>query len=251
MQGRAGAMSEPKYLTFPIQIIEGGLNNITGSLNNAMYYCLYYQYLKKVEYQSDEPANEAAEYLGITFNYIDKALKAGKSLYETNPKNSPLTSITKDMIFDFYENDKTQFEIVCFLSFAALKSIIQDQGYKKMTNEYLLSRMSGNSKSKADIDPTLKPFTSRYQLDKIKQELQLNWGLKYYSNKARGFYVSFTMPLDKLAMIAEKKNKTYKLKQLKQMKQQARDKAIKELSKPEISASNVTSMQQHISKISA
>ena len=67
--------------------------------------------------------------------------------------------------------------------------------------------MSGKSKSKADIDPTLKPFTSRYQLDKIKQELQLNWGLKYYSMKTRGFYVSFTMSLTELAKIAEKNHR--------------------------------------------
>jgi len=244
-------MSKPKYLTFPINIYKGGLNDIKGSLNNAIDYCLYYQYQRHKENESDDPLNEAADSLGITFKYIDKALKAGKSLYETNPKNSPLTSITKDMIFDFYENDKTQFEIVCFLSFAALKSIIQDQGYKKMTNEYLLSRMSGNSKSKADIDPTLKPFTSRYQLDKIKQELQLNWGLKYYSMKTRGFYVSFTMSLTELAKIAEKNNKAYKLKRLNELKQQARRKAIEELSKVEAPASNVISMQHDVSNISA
>jgi len=251
MQGRAGAMSKTEYLTFPIQIIEGGLNDIKGCTNNAMFYCLYYQYLREVEYESDNPLNEAADYIGINFGNINKARNTGKSLYESIPKNAPLTSITRKMIFDFYNNEKTQFEVVCFLAFAALKSIIQDQGYKKMTNEYLLSRMSGNSKSKADIDPTLKPFTSRYQLDKIKQELQLNWGLKYYSMKTRGFYVSFTMSLTELAKIAEKNNKAYKLKRLNELKQQARRKAIEELSKVEAPASNVISMQHDVSNISA
>lgn len=252
MQGRAGAMSKTIYLTFPIQILKGGLNDIKGCTNNAMFYCLYYQYLREVKNESDNPLNKAADYIGINFSNINKASNTGKSLYESIPKNAPLTSITRDMIFDFYENDKTQFEVVCFLAFAALKSIIQDQGYKKMTNEYLFSRMSGNSKGKADIDPTLKPFfTSRYQLDKIKQELQLNWGLKYYAMKSRGFYVSFTKSLTELAKIAEKNNKAYKLKQLKDMKQQARRRAIEELSKPEAPASNVTGIQHDVSNISA
>lgn len=81
------------------------------------------------------------------------------------------------MIFDFYKNHKTEFEIVVFLAFAAIRSILQKQPYTKITNEYLIGRMSGNSGKGEPVNPLLVKYTSRYRLDKIKNELQLSWGL--------------------------------------------------------------------------
>ena len=214
MQGRAMIMSKPVYLTFPIIILKDGLSDIKGCINSAMNYCLYYQY--HLNQNSSNPLKIASDYLGINFYDYEEAIIEGEMLYQTINDNAPKTSISKEMIFDFYKNKKSEFEIVCFLAFASLKSIIQKQVYKKITNEYLLNRMSGNSKSGAYINPLLKKYSNRYQLDKIKTELQLNWGLKYYAVKTRGFYVSFTMPLNELAVIAERKNRSYKLKQLKE-----------------------------------
>ncbi|MBK6936360.1 MAG: hypothetical protein IPH18_05365 [Chitinophagaceae bacterium] len=66
-------------------------------------------------------------------------------LYKSLPPKSPKTSINTEMIFDCYKNEKSEFEIVAFLAFAAIRSILQKQSYSKITNEYLIGRMSGNS----------------------------------------------------------------------------------------------------------
>lgn len=216
-------MRKTVFLTFPNLILKDGLSNIKKCMSDAMDYCFYFQFI--LHQNSHNPIESASNYLGISFPDIEKSLKRGADLYDSIYEKAPKTSISKEMVFDFYKNKKTEFEVVCFLAFASLKSIIQRQVHKKITNEYLLSRMSGNSKNKDDIHPLLKKYSSRYQLDKIKTELQLNWGLKYYAVKSRGFYVSFSMALDALALIAEKKNKAYKLKLLKNQKNEAMLKA--------------------------
>jgi hypothetical protein len=222
-------MSKPMYLTFPNLILKDGLTDIKKCMSDAMSYCLFYQFI--LYQNSPNPKESASNYLGITFPDIEKSLKRGAYLHESIYKKAPKTSISKEMIFDFYKNKKTEFEVVCFLAFASLKSMIQRQVYKKITNDYLLSRMSGNSKKNGEINPKLKKYAGRYQLDKIKIELQLNWGLKYYAEMTRGFYVSFKMPLSSLALIAEKNKKAYKLKLLKRQKQEATKNAIEQLSK--------------------
>ena len=223
-------MSKPAYLTFPIILLKYGITDIKKSMNSAMNYCLYYQF--NLNHNSSDPLGQASDYLGINFYDYEEAIIEGEMLYQTINDNAPKTSISKEMIFDFYKNKKSEFEIVCFLAFASLKSIIQKQVYKKITNEYLLNRMSGNSRTGAPINPLLKKYSNRYQLDKIKTELQLNWGLKYYAVKTRGFYVSFTMPLNELAVIAERKNRSYKLKllkeKIKEASRQAKEQVMKE-----------------------
>jgi hypothetical protein len=225
-------MSEQNYLTFPIILFKNGLNNINKCLDNAMYYCLYDNYLRFQNEDSDEPLDDALDKLGINFKDVVKSFKKGEVIYNSIDQKCPKTSISLDMMFDFYGIKKTEFEIVCLLAFSALKSIIQKQGYKNIKNNYLLSRMSGNSTTSEDIDPLLKHYASRYQLDKIKKELQLNWGLKYYAVRTRGFYVSFSMKLIELAVIAERKNKSYQLKklqdQIKEASIQAKEKVMSE-----------------------
>jgi len=196
--------------------LKDGLTDIKECIDKAMDYCLYDKSYRNQKYHSYNPINDALNSLNISYGNSEKSLRIGKILYESIDENAPKTSININMMFDFYKNKKTDFEIVCFLAFASLKSIIQKQVYKKITNEYLLNRMSGNSKNNNCINPLLKKYSNRYQLDKIKTELQLSWGLKYYAVKTRGFYASFTMPLNELAVIAERKNRTYKLKLLKE-----------------------------------
>lgn len=163
----------------------------------------------------------AGNFYGITWANNNVAFENGKRIYKSLPPKSPKTSITRAMIFDFYNNDKSEFEIVVFLAFAAIRSILQKQPYSKITNDYLIGRMSGNSGKGQPVNPLLVKYTNRYQLDKIKIELQNNWGLKLYANHTRGFYVSFVLTLDELIMQAELKRKRYREKQLSERKNEA------------------------------
>jgi hypothetical protein len=207
-------MSKQNYLTFPIILLKNGLKDIKNCMLNAMDYCLFDSYKRFENDDSDDPLDDALKKIKINFKDVEKSINHGMNIYYSIDQKCPKTSISLDMLFDFYLNKKTEFEVVCFLAFSALKSIIQQQVYKNIKNNYLLCRMSGNSTTSEDINPLLKHYASRYQLDKIKKELQLNWGLKYYAVRTRGFYVSFSMELNELAVIAERKNKSYQLKKL-------------------------------------
>jgi hypothetical protein len=201
-------------------MLQHGMNDIHTAVNNAMEYGLY------IYCQKDEGILEENDsFMGILFADKYEAFRRGKRLYDKTPSKCPKTSINVDILFDFYKNNKSDFEVVTFLAFAAIRSILQKQAYSKITNQYLLSRMAGGTSKDADLPDCLIPYNNRYQLDKIKTELQLHWGLKLYGNHTRGFYVSFSMDLEDLVYHAEKNRKAYQERQLKNQKKEAAIKA--------------------------
>ena len=214
-------MSEKiRYLTFPVAILKDSLIDIKQCVNNAMYYCLYDYYLRYGG-SKEIMIKEAGSFYGIKWGNKVSAFDKGKLLFESLPDKSPKTSISIAMIFDFYKNEKTEFEIITFLAFAAIRSILQRDRYKKMSNESLIGRMSGNSRKGEPINPLLNKYTKRYQLDKIKKELEINWGLKLYGKHTRGYYVSFKMDFESLMYQVEKRKKKYRLMKLQQEKKAA------------------------------
>ena len=217
-----------EYLTFPIIILKNGFADIKVSVDNAMHYCLY-DYCSGIEGNQADRIAKAEEYLGITFGNSKKAFENGRGIFTTIPPKSPKTSIRKKMIFDFYKESKTEFEIVTFLAFASIRSILQKQPYTKITNEYFVGRMACNNKGNEELPEWIFKYNNRYQLDKIKQELQLNWGLKLYARHTRGFYVSFSIELVQLITHAENRRLKFKLKELQREKEQARLQALKHL----------------------
>ena len=217
-----------KYLTFPIMIFKEGSKDIKNAVNNAMHYCLY-DYCKEKYGNQSVLIAEAENHFSITYGNKKNSFNNGKILFDSIPYGSPKASISKEMIFDFYKNEKTEFEIDTFLAFAAIKSIIQQSKYKKITNDYLITRMSGNSKKSDLIPERMMKYKKRYQIDKIKKELELNWGLKLYGYQMRGFYVSFTVPLLTLAVKAEVMKKKTKEKELQLKKNEARELALKQI----------------------
>lgn len=215
-----------RYLTFPLVILKDFHVDIKSSLNDVMNYCLYERSLDKDGNQS-ERIEKARKEVGIKYPAVKKSYEEGGHFYNSIPTNSPKTSITTEIIFDYYQNSKTEFEIITFIAFAALRSILQRQGYCKADNQYLIGRMAGNNKKGLPISGSVWKYNNRYQLDKIKLELQLKWGLKLYAKHTRGFYFSFTMSLKDLIEHAEERRKKYKENELKRQKEEARIEALK------------------------
>lgn len=214
-----------EYLTFPVCILRNSIVDIKEALNMAMEYCLFSTSIEIIG-SEDQKIQASRVKLGIKFGNIKKSFINGKKIYDSIPINSPKTSLRREMIFDFYNNYKTEFELITFLTFASIRSILQKQAYVKLTNNYLIGRMSGNNKINEPINETIIKYSCRYQLDKIKTELQLNWGLKLYANHTRGFYVSFKMPLQDLIKQAEIKRNKYKVKELQRHKKEALNRAL-------------------------
>jgi hypothetical protein len=116
--------------------------------------------------------------------------------------------------------------------FLALKSIVQNKAYCKITNAYLWARMDGKASTLKPFDELsqeVKFFTSEYQTNKIKKELRNNWQLVYYGRYTRGCYYSFNLDLDQLVYVVEKKRKSNLNKAYKQQELEAINKALNKI----------------------
>ena len=226
-------MSEEKYFNFPIQLLEGFLDDSRKCLNAISDYAIYSHSLNL---ELDDELNNfksSAKWFNLTYpNYL-KGYKSGEMVYESIPEKSVMVGINLTIWWDYYKNDKTEFDKVCLLGFLAFKSILQDKPYCKVTNKYWLSRMNGKASAHEieDLPANLLKFSNEYQLKKIKTALQHEWYLIEYGRYTRGFYISFKLTLEKLVFEAEKRKKSTKDKQLKNAKHQAYLNAINKLHK--------------------
>jgi hypothetical protein len=220
------------YFTFPVCLLKDATCDIRDTANNIMSYCGYVQAIKESG-SEQQRMEKAGRYFELTWGNLKTAYNAGQQIFNQIPPRSPMTSLNKDIVFDFYINSKTEFEIVCFLAFAAIRSILQTKPYVRITNEYMLARMAGRNTAKdyMPLPELLMKYCNRYQLEKIKTELQNFWGLLYYARYTRGFYVSFKkkMTFEDLVFEVEKRRKRIIEKNRKKEQQQAVRKAFEKL----------------------
>ena len=219
---------EVRYFNFPIQLLAGFLENTNKCLCDISNYAVYEHSLKMNNSKELDRFNASAKYYRITFGNVKSSLSNGKELYDSMPLKSPKTGINLTIWWDFYKNEKAEFDKVCLLGFLALKSIVQQKAYSKTNNKLWLPRMDGKAKNDnvSFLSDSIKKYDNEYQTKKIKTELQINWGLVSYSYKTRGFYISFKMNRKDLAFQAENKKHSNKVKQLKEQDKQAREQAL-------------------------
>lgn len=231
-------MSEKKYLNVPIQLLNGLFSNKDEAMTNILYCGLYAHSLKLDlgETDFDDFLSSVKFYnvsMGGTQTDKKRKFKAGETLYNSY-ESSPKVGLNMDIFWDFYKNDKSDFEIACLAAFLAIKSILGTKPYCKITNAYLWARMNGISKAIEDVSmlsESIQKYANEYQTVKIKNELRENWGLVTYSRFTRGFYVSFTLDLEALIFEAEKKRKSTKEKQYKQNEKETLLKVMARLNK--------------------
>lgn len=217
-------MSKGIYLNFPVVMLYGFMTDHRYVLSRIIEYAVYYRCMNPLEIFGyldvswERRVSEAESYFDVTLrndiNFFDN-VNYIPSLYSGG---FPMVGISKNMLNDYLENPKTDFEKISLLGFLAIKSIVQNKTYCKVTNRFWMSRMDGKAKSISDnseLSEEIQKYANRWQLSKIKDELILNWGLTHYSRYTRGFYVSFKLPLEDLIYQAEKKRKSTLLKQKK------------------------------------
>ena len=219
-----------KYFNFPIVLLEGFLIDDKKCLNDIFDYAIY-AYCQK--YETDD-VKRAGRFFGVTIGNANGTYENGNELFDSLPEGLPKVGINIDIFFDYYKNEKTEFQKVTLLAFLAIKSILQNKAYCKVTNNYLCARMDGKShavKNITDLSPELSKYNNEYQMKKIKNELILDWNLLHYTYYTRGFYVSFKMPLEDLIFQIEENKMSYKLKEQKEKEKAARFKAMERLNK--------------------
>ena len=221
--------NKKKYFNFPIVLLEGFLIDHKKCLNNILDYAMY-AYCEK--YDTDD-VKRAARFLGVTLGNEFRTYHNGNELFDSIPEGLPKVGISADIFFDYYKNEKSEFQKVTLLAFLAIKSVLQNKSYCKLNNNYLFARMDGKShsiKNDSELSKELLKYKNDYRSVKIKDELKLNWGLKYYG-KSRGFYVSFKMSLEDLIFQVEKNKKSNRLKEQKEIEKAARLAAMERLNK--------------------
>lgn len=227
-------MNEVRYLLFPIELLQE--SEIKKVCDKALDYGIYRKALDFIVEGEikvmPKHIEQSLKYFGLTGGNLPNMAKNGKVLFDTFNHNNPMVSISKDILMQYYKEDKTDFEVLTFRAYCAIRSILTTKPYAKTTNDYLMARMYG-FRSVADSKQSENQVLPRYQLDKIKLELQKDWYLIYYSNLGiRGFYLSLKLSLEKIIEIAELSRESTKAKKLKQDKKDAYQKVIQRLKKP-------------------
>ncbi|MDG4944981.1 hypothetical protein NMK71_01005 [Weeksellaceae bacterium KMM 9713] len=225
---------DQRYFNFPIVLLAGYLDDHRKVLDDIVDYCLYEQSLGLEDEDEDdlEKFSIVADYNYIQIGDPEKSFSNGKGLYESIPYNTAKVGLSLRIFWDFYKNQKPEFENVCLLAFLAIKSILHNKPYCKVTNKFWLSRMDGKSKSVkelTDLSSRMQKYSTEYQTKKIKYELIESWGLIHYSRYTRGFYVSYKLSLEDLIFHAEKQRKKYREKQQRKLIEEARLKALEKL----------------------
>jgi hypothetical protein len=222
------AKEDKRYFNFPIVLLNGFLINHKKVLNNIFDYCIV-AYCTKYS----EDIAKAAKYFGVKVGNETVTYNNGMALFDTIDEKCPKAGLSNNMFFDYYSNEKTEFDKVVLLAFLAIKSIVQDQAFTKLDYKYLFSRMAGLPKSVIIIEQIpcerLLKYYNEYQCKKIKSNLVQSWGLVHYARYSRGFYVSFKLSLEDLIFQAERKRKSRIDKEQKALEKAAYESAMKRL----------------------
>ncbi len=208
---------DKKYIYFPIWLLELYTGDIQLLCFEISCFIGYEKTLKLHKGDEIQKMEAAGKYYNFEYYNTEHSYENGKSYYETCPYLTPKVCIDKKILSQFIELDKSEFEGHCLLAYFALRSILQKQPYKRITNNYLLSRMSGkpNVDNIENLPKDLLLYSKRYHIDKLKLELQRSWGVKFYSLKNHGYYVSIVLDKKTLIKKAEelrKRNQQLKFK---------------------------------------
>ncbi len=224
------------YYNFPLKMLEGFTNkkNTNAILNNILDYCIYEKYLEYDYLNENEKKETIEKDLGINFGSFKTSVSNGKKQYNDFSDEKIKVGLYNKIFWKYYNQDKTDFEIICLLGFLAIKSILGNKLYVKTNNAFWLSRMNARSKTMQGFNKLpagIQKFNTRRKLEKIKNELRENWDLKIYAKSTRGFYVSYKLTYKELVIEVEKKRKSNKEMIKKELEKQALQEALQEIKK--------------------
>lgn len=236
-------MSDTKYFTVPTALLQGlisGERDIKDCMQDVVGYSIYYHAIN-LPYSDDSETGEAnkietqikaaANFLNVKTGSIGTSLTQGRLLYEKYHGKGSYCGINTKIVWNYNESPKTDYQIALFCCFCATRSIIGVSKYRKTNRDLIVARMFGytNKEEMIRIPQNItekeiaarEKYQTRYHIDKILTDLELNWGLKRYGSHIRGMYISYSLTLGELAKICEQSKKKTKIEYLKEKKKQA------------------------------
>ena len=224
-------MTDKIFYNFPIAIFRQVRTDtkdrilfIEDTINQAIRYALFAAYKKRMPPQSNPNEynegvfNSLTEEMGFSINYDHKeALQRWAEVYWRHRNNRVFVGVDSHLLYDFRDNleYKSDFEIIQFLAFLAIRSIIGAGHYgfrvKHIPWHYVLSRMAGHEKAVNNIDRLPKfisKYASRRYHDKLIKSLCERWHMQYYGKnlgKGRPPLFTFSTIIDLAAVVETEK----------------------------------------------
>ena len=218
-------MSNKKYFNFPICLLNGFMNNTEAVCNDIIWFVIYAycQY-----YDTDE--DTACRYFGLNADGAEIP-NMYVSRFSKIPQNIPYCGIDKEIIFEYKDSYKSDYDKAVLLAYLAIKSILGEKPYYKLTNQRIIyNRMAGIDDKSELLPKEIAYYCTRSRFDNIKLELKTKWKVAIYANHTRGMYISTKLDLVKLATIAEEKKLSTRKWLQKSIEEFARKQALETIS---------------------
>lgn len=180
---------------------------------------------------------DAFQFYGMKKDFRD-IFTWGMEMEKQIPPKSPMVMIGQDKLREFFEDDtKTEFEIMTFAIYLAIRSILGTDKMKFTTKDMILARAFGfrNIKEMKKNPPALfEKYSKRYWIDKCLGEIRGGWNIITYSSNRdglHGLYIANGFHLTKkdLMRAIEKKRKAKDPKSHNAEMKKLRDEVRKEL----------------------
>jgi hypothetical protein len=214
-QSRIGTEFKDRYLNVPVNLLQGYFENHLSVLQKIVNFCVYQLAKERLSQGTlTERIEVAGEFLVLDPQNAKSIMYHGRNLYRDWLVNDyPRGGIKVKVLYDYANNQKSEFDKVIFCALIGLKSIIQKDHYKKTTFDTLFVRMAGYSTSKlaeGKIPDVIQKYRSRHYRAKIIKNLEDHWHFAYEADHTRGFYFSFRMSHEELCHTIQKKKLTTK-----------------------------------------
>jgi len=213
-----------KYLNIPLPMLKD-LHTRSKQFFDDIFDVGVFLQSKTLVGTDEKRYKDALHFLGVTQgSSVHNAVSNAKTILSRLPSKYPTTGIEKEMYFDYYKNYKDEFEIICLSAFLGSRSILGKKPYCKTNKNFIHARMFGYTTVKqmsAELTPIEKKYKTRRMMDKVLNELEMNWYLKILSNHQRGMIISFDLSYDELALIIEKQKQQTKIQQITEAKRKA------------------------------
>lgn len=239
------------FANFPISMVAGLLEEPGKVLVRIFYYSLVAYFWKKDEKFAPDYDPSVTTHKGrdlsdcyVCYNTLVESLtkmhpswpsdlrdhcleieEASSLFYWDIDKNQSITaSLPTVKLKDFFMPDgenarlnpaKQEFDYACLAAYIAIRSIVGNASYKKITNLFILSRMDGRAtcvESVEELSPAIQKYAKEYWMKRIKAQLYDSYGVKFYGSKTRGCYYSLLMPMDRLVEEVEKQKASTRYK---------------------------------------
>src|SRR5690242_7142518 len=136
-------MMSERFFNFPIQMMQGvleGWKEKDEFLRDILYFHIENHAQKIEDHNEYEETEEqrfkrSAEFWGVKMSgNIERSYERGAELLEEFEKSKVFVGISTEIFWNFYQNEKTQFEWECLVAFLALKSILGKKTFCKSNN---------------------------------------------------------------------------------------------------------------------